>query len=124
MARVQITSGSLRIEAQLDDSPAASRIAQALPIQAVARTWGDEVYFDSGIALKADRTARQVLEVGEIAYWPPGKAICLFFGPTPASESDGKPQAASPVMPVGRILGQAEALRAIKDGDPIAINML
>ena len=124
MARIQINSGSLRIEAELDDSPAGARIVKALPIQAVANTWGDEVYFDSGVSLKADRSAREVMEVGEIAYWPPGKAICLFFGPTPVSGPDGKPRAASPVVPVGRVLGPPAALKSIRDGGQISITML
>ena len=64
--------------------------------------------------------AEQV-EVGEIGYWPPGKAVCFFFGATPASGADGKPRPASAVHPIGRILGDVAALREAQDGDRLRI---
>ena len=49
------------------------------------------------------------MEVGEIAYWRPGKALCIFFGRTPVS-NDERPKAASPVMPIGRVIAGLNSL--------------
>ena len=123
MARIAIHCGDVHIQAELNDSPCAGKILEALPIAARANTWGDEIYFDIGVSVKLTPAARELMDVGEIAYWPPGKAMCLFLGPTPVSESDGRPRAASPVVPIGRIVGEAGALRSVQDGDPISITM-
>lgn len=64
---------------------------------------GEEYYGSVGIDIPEDGTAREIMEVGEIAYWPPGRALCIFFGRTPAS-TDARPRAASPVMPIGRVI--------------------
>ena len=90
------------LEAELNDSDVAAKLADAMPITVRLSRWGDEYYGSCGFSVKEDSSARENMEIGEIALWPPGNAICLFFGPTPAS-TDGKPRAASPVIPVGRI---------------------
>jgi hypothetical protein len=121
MTRVEIKSGSVTVQAELNDSACAAKILDALPLTATASTWGDEIYFDIGVPFKLAQSARDRMEVGEIAYWPPGKALCLFFGPTPVSDADGKPRAASPVIPVGRILGSPQLLKSVQDGDQITV---
>ncbi len=50
-------------------------------------TWGDEIYFAIPVSLKEDGP-RATVEVGDLGYWPPGRAFCIFFGPTPASRGD------------------------------------
>lgn len=118
--RIRIKSGTLSVEAELNESSTAKMIWDALPIVGEVNTWGDEIYF--GIPVKAERApdARADVEVGELGYWPVGKAFCIFFGPTPAS-SGSKPRAASPVNIVGRVLGDATLFRQVRDGASITL---
>jgi hypothetical protein len=83
--------------------------------------WGDEYYGDCGLAIAIDDSARDILEVGEIAYWPPGSALCFFFGPTPAS-TDERPRAASEVVPLGRITSDATALKSFGSSVEVEIS--
>jgi hypothetical protein len=107
---VSITIQNQQFAAQLDDSPAAKHFLDALPMKLSMSRWGDEDYGDCGLVIPADSTARELMEVGEIAYWPPGSALCFFFGPTPAS-TDERPRAAFAVLPVGKFTGGVEALK-------------
>ncbi len=121
--RIRVTSGEVSVEAELNDNPTARAVWDALPIEARAMTWGDEVYF--GIPVKADLEpdARAEMAVGELGYWPPGNAFCIFFGPTPASSGDA-PVAASPVNILGCVIGDATVFRAMRGGDTIRIEAL
>jgi hypothetical protein len=103
------------LEAELNDSPTAQMIWEALPIVAQATTWGDEIYFGIPVQAEASTDARADVEVGELGYWPVGRAFCIFFGPTPASTGD-EPRAASPVNILGRVLGDATQLRRVRSG--------
>ena len=96
--------------AELNGSPAAEKLLQALPLKLRMSRWGEEFYGDCGLEIAADASARELAEIGEIAYWPPGSAVCFFFGPTPAS-TDERPRAASPVVPLGRFTGSVDALK-------------
>ena len=95
-------------------------ISKALPIKAKAHRWGKEVYFSTPVAVDLEKGA-EVVEEGAIGYWPPGRALCLFFGPTPASKNPKEIRPASAVTVVGRILADPEILDGVKDGDPIEI---
>jgi hypothetical protein len=97
-----IEAGGKTLRAELSDSPAARRVAAALPLAVTMSRWGDEYYGSAGLVIPEDSSARELMQVGEIAWWPPGKALCIFFGPTPAS-TDERPRAASGVLPIGRI---------------------
>jgi hypothetical protein len=113
MARkITINIGEKILEAELNDSSAGRKVSAALPISLSLSRWGDEYYGDCGISIPEDSSARELMEVGEIAYWPPGKAICLFFGPTPAS-TDARPRAASNVLPIGKITSGISALSSL-----------
>jgi uncharacterized protein len=108
-----------RIEGQdlageLDDTETARTLAARLPISIRMSRWGDEYYGSLGEALKPPkcRDARDEMSIGELAWWPPGNALCVFFGPTPASRGD-EPRAASPVVPVGRLTGDTSSLRKL-----------
>lgn len=92
--RIRIVTKAFATEAELDDSETARAIARALPIRARARRWGEEIYFQIDVDRPLSGDARETMEVGELAYWPPGKAFCIFFGPTPASRGS-EPRAAS-----------------------------
>jgi hypothetical protein len=105
---------SIKIEdqsfsAELNDSSAATLLLEALPLKVRMSRWGAEYYGDCGLSIPADASARELLEVGEIAYWPPGSALCFFFGPTPVS-TDERPRAASAVVPLGKFTGSVDAL--------------
>ena len=95
-------------------------IWNALPMEARANRWGEEVYFSTGVKI-GEEDSQEVVQVGEIGYWPPGKAFCIFFGRTPAS-TDDKPRAASPVNVFGKVIGDLSGLKKVRDGDQITIN--
>lgn len=117
---ITITVGDTVLEAELNDSATADAIWQALPIEAGAGMWGDEIYFAISVQASESPDAREVMEVGELAYWPPGNAFCIFYGPTPASQGE-RPCAASAVNPVGRIVGDATVLRGTTGGTSVRI---
>ena len=117
---IRITAGDVALAAELNDSPTAAAIVEALPIEASGSRWGEEIYFSIPVQEKAAPDARADMAVGELAYWPPGNAFCIFFGPTPASDGDA-PRAASAVNPIGLIAGDATALTAVPDGATVRI---
>ncbi len=120
MNKITITAGQVSLEAELNDSPTAQQIWDALPIIGAANTWGDEIYFKIPVTAPQASDARAEVEVGELGYWPVGRAFCIFFGPTPAS-TDDRPRAYSPVNIIGRVLGDATRFRAVADNAPIRL---
>ncbi|MEN3009403.1 MAG: cyclophilin-like fold protein [Candidatus Bipolaricaulaceae bacterium] len=111
------------VRAVLEEGRAPKTVAalrRALPLKATARRWGQEVYFATPVAVELEGGA-EVVEKGAIGYWPPGRALCFFFGPTPASRNPQEIRPASPVTVVGRILGDPAALDRVQDGDPIEV---
>ena len=116
---IRITAGAVSAEARLNDSKTAGAIWDALPIEAKGQTWGDEIYFDIGLSAPAEK-AREVVDVGDLAYWPPGQAFCIFFGPTPASRGD-ECRAASAVNVVGKIVGDARVFTKVRSGSRVTI---
>ena len=81
--------GDMALEGRFNDSATAASIAAACPLDIRLSRWGDEYYGDCGVVAGAEPEAREVMEIGEVAYWPPGRALCVFFGPTPASDRYG-----------------------------------
>ncbi len=118
--RIRIQAGDVEDRAVLNDGPTADEIWDALPIQAKVSRWGEEIYFSIPVQCPAEDSAREAMAVGEVAYWPPGAAFCIFFGPTPAS-SGSEPRAASPVNPVGTIKGDAIRFTRVPDGTSILL---
>lgn len=98
----------------------AQSIWDALPIEAKANRWGEEIYFEIPVKIREDNSQQDV-EIGDLAYWPPGNAFCIFFGRTPVSKGD-KPRAYSPVNVFGRIIGDAKVFKKVRHGDPIRIH--
>lgn len=115
MNQIQITAGSVQVKAELNDSPTAQQVWDVLPIEGRASTWGDEIYFQIPVTAREAPDARAQVEVGELAYWPVGRAFCIFFGPTPVS-TDDRPRAYSPVNVLGRVAGDPAALRTVSSG--------
>jgi hypothetical protein len=121
--RIVVEVGGLRVEAQLNDSLTAKAVWAALPVQAAARRWGDEVYFELPVHVDQAPDAREEMAVGELGFWPVGDAFCVFFGPTPVSKA-GEPRAYSPVNPFGAVVGDATLLRAAHEGDSVHVSRL
>jgi len=118
--KIVIKAGGNVFEAELDDSVTGKAIYGALPIRAKAQRWGGEIYFKIPVSCEIEEDSREVLEEGELGYWPPGTAFCIFFGPTPASGGD-EIRAASAVNIVGRMKGDLSGLWDVPDGADVCI---
>jgi len=106
--------------AELFDTDCAKAIYDILPIEANLNTWGDEFYFSIPLEYPLDETATLKVKAGDIGYWPPGKAMAIFFGPTPASV-DENPVPASEVNIIGRLLEDPAKLKKFKKFKKIKI---
>lgn len=118
--RVIIEAGDIKGEAILAESDAATAIWDSLPAESTCNTWGDEIYFDIVTSLPLDETAKEVVDTGDLGYWPQGTALCIFFGPTPASRGD-EIRAASAVNIVGRIVGDPTMFKGVFPGAKVTI---
>ena len=117
---ITIAAGDVTVAAELDESPTAHAVWDALPIDAAANVWGDEIYFEIPVDLQQAPDAREEVEVGTLAYWPMGSAFCIFFGPTPVSRGGG-PRAYSPVNVFGSITGDTAPLRGVPQGARVLV---
>ncbi len=115
MRKIAIEAGDIVLEAELRDCPTAEAVWDLLPLEASGIRWGDEFYFEIPLRMELEPDARSEMEVGDLAYWPAGRAFCIFFGPTPVSVDD-RPRAYSPVTPLGRVIGDAALLSGLPDG--------
>ena len=120
MKKLKMTFGKLVLEAELLDTPTAEAIYGALPFEASANTWGEEVYFSTPVSVGEEPGARAVMQPGDLAFWPPGNAIAIGFGPTPVSKA-GEIRLASPCNVWGRALGDVKQLKAVKSGSKILV---
>lgn len=109
---IEIKVGDVVLEAELNDSKTADQVWDALPIESDYNTWGDEIYFAIPVSAGPENGVETV-GLGDLAYWPPGKAFCIFYGKTPASQGD-EIRPASAVNPLGKIHGDVSALRTVK----------
>jgi uncharacterized protein len=120
--RIRITAGGVSALATLDDSPTARDVWAALPLDATAETWGDEIYFAIPVSVPDDG-AQATVALGDLGYWPPGHAFCIFFGPTPLSRgSEIRP--ASPVNVFGRVEGDPTVFRPVRAGSRIRVERM
>ena len=116
---IRITAGSVVVDAELNDTDTAGAIWEVLPIQANGNTWGDEIYFKISVENEVEN-GQEVVELGDLGYWPPGSAFCLFFGPTPASQGD-EIRPASEVTVIGKIKGDSTVLKSVPSGSSVLI---
>ena len=100
--KIEIIAENVKVEAELKDSPTAKKIISMLPIEALAQRWGGEIYFAIPVTAELESDSREVLEAGELGFWPTGNAFCIFFGPTPASQGN-EIRAASAVNIIGKM---------------------
>jgi uncharacterized protein len=120
--RIRITAGSITADALLDDSETATRVWQALPLAVAGETWGDEIYFSIPVKAKLEK-ALETVELGDLGYWPPGSAFCIFFGPTPMSRGN-EIRPASPVNVFGKIIGDPTVFKKVRAGTQVRVERL
>jgi uncharacterized protein len=118
--KVRISAGKVNLVAELRDTPTVQALAAALPFEASAQTWGEEVYFSTPVSAKLEPDARQVVEPGTVCFWTEGDALALPFGRTPIS-TDDKPKLANRCNVLGTIVGDAKALAGIRSGAKVRV---
>ena len=123
MVKINISVENLSFEAEMFDTPTASKILEVLPLESSANVWGDEIYFDIPLNIDLEPEAGADVEVGDLAYWPAGPAFCIFFGPTPVSTGD-QPRAYSPVNVFGRIIGDAKQFKSVSSGAIVTVTVV
>lgn len=118
---IVLIANDLRLEGVLNDSPTGRALAEVLPITGAAQLWGDEIYFPvPHVVADLDDSATPVVQIGDLGYWPTGKAFCIFFGLTPTSVP-GEIRPASPVNLVGRVYGDPCCLKLVPEGATVRI---
>ncbi len=120
--RIKITAAPVVMEAELNQSQTAQQIWDVLPLEARGSTWGDEIYFSIPVDAEAEN-AQEVVELGELAYWSPGTAFCIFFGPTPMSRG-AEIRPASPVNVFGKLIGEPRVFKQVSDGTVVKIEKI
>lgn len=119
MHKIRITAGEVTATAVLNDSQTAQAIWEALPITARANTWGEEIYFGIPVHLK-EENPQEVVELGDLGYWPPGHAFCIFFGRTPVSRGN-EIRPASAVNVIGKVEGDPKIFARVRDGEKVVL---
>lgn len=117
---IRIRAGEVSVTAALNGSTTADAVCDALPITGRVQTWGDEIYFPIPVDVAEAPDAAETVDKGAVAYWPPGSALCLFWGPTPMSRGD-EIRPASAVNVIGAIDGDPTVLAAVPEGTEIVI---
>ena len=120
LRKINITTKDLKVQAILNDSNAAQKIWNALPIEGIVNTWGDEIYFSITVNIPLE-DAKEVVSSGDLGYWPPGSAFCIFFGLTPVSQGN-EIRPASAVSVFGKVNGDARVFKEVKSGTKIMID--
>jgi hypothetical protein len=116
---ISIKAGAVQVQAQLNSTRTARALLRILPVKAKISTWGDEIYFDVPLNMEIEG-GREVVDMGDVAYWPDGPSLCLFFGRTPASRGS-EIRAASPVTVLGRIAGDPKVLKSVRAGAEVTM---
>jgi len=106
-------------DAVLYDTPAGQEIWNTLPIHSRGNVWGEEIYFSIGAKVKMEN-GREVVEEGDLGFWPPGSAFCIFYGLTPMSTPD-EIRPASAVEVVGKITDDFRVLKLLKSSPNVII---
>ena len=119
MPKIRITTGDVTATAILNDSQTARAIWEALPITARANTWGEEIYFGIPVHLQ-EENPQEIVALGDLGYWPPGHAFCIFFGRTPVSRGN-EIRPASPVNVFGKVEGDAKVFTRVRDGAKVVL---
>lgn len=119
MSDLVIESKDVSIELELNSTKTAERILKILPLQQTIRKWGKEMIIETPLNLPLENATKKI-EVGDVTYWPQGDSICIFFGPTPMSETE-KPVPASNVNVIGKVKSSIEKLEEIEEGVKVTL---
>ena len=122
MSQIKIEFENITIEADLNNSETANNIKKLLPISNTVNIWGDEIYFPVDIN-DGEIGAKETVELGDVGYWPPGNAFCLFFGLTPLSCGE-EIRPASPINIIGKIRGEINILKKVKSGEKVIVSLI
>ena len=122
MTQLEIIVGGQTFVAELNESASAQAVLAALPLRASGNVWGEEIYFDIPVKLPEAPDAVEEVPIGTLAYWPPGNAFCIFYGPTPVSRGQ-QPRAYSPVNVIGRMLDDVAPLRHVRSSTPVQVRL-
>ena len=117
--QIRIKAGSVIVVAELYNTKTAEAIWQALPFSSKVNTWGDEIYFRIPVKIGLE-SGQEIVDIGDLGYWPPGSAFCIFFGPTPASNKN-EIRAASAVDIFGKVVDDAKVFKSVKDGEKMTV---
>ena len=123
MKKCKITIDKIIFEVVLFNSPTANKIWNSLPISSNIKTWGKEIYFYTDVSANKEPNAKSIIELGEIAYWPTGKAIAIGFGKTPISQKD-EIRLADDCNIWGKTNFDLKKLENIAEGKPIKIEKI
>ena len=119
--KLRIDAAGVSFEVILKETPTAKALLAAVPFEARAQTWGEEVYFSTPVSVKLEADAKQIVEPGTVCFWTEGDAIALPWGRTPLS-SDSRPKLASRCNVLGRIEGNPRDLQKVRSGDRISVS--
>jgi len=119
--RIKVKVGAVEVYGELHETETADLIWNALPIESHISTWGDEIYFPIPLHVELEDSAQEVVELGDMGYWPPGNAFCIFFGTTPNSRGD-EIRPASPVNVFGKVIGDTKMLKTLKQGVSVRVD--
>jgi hypothetical protein len=120
--RITFESGvTVECEIRFDENPkTAEALMKALPFEARAELWGKEIYFEVPFKVGLEK-AKDIVDYGDVAYWPEGPALCFFFGPTLSSPNQNVIKPYSPVNVIGKILGDPKVLERVEEGEKIRV---
>lgn len=123
MARIRIAWSGGEVTADLRDSPTARQLLAALPCEATANTWGEEVYFELPVAASLEPDAREVVEPGTVCFWVQGSSLALPYGRTPASKG-AESRLVTPCNVLGKLDGDPRALKSVRQGAKIRVEAI
>ena len=121
--RIRISWDKGEVFGVLTDTPTANKLLEALPCSSSANTWGEEVYFSTPVGAVLEADAQQVVPPGTICFWVQGQSLAIPFGPTPISQGN-ECRLAAKVNLLGKLEGNPRALKSIRDGDKIRVEVV
>ncbi|MDA3891337.1 MAG: cyclophilin-like fold protein [Salinivirgaceae bacterium] len=122
--KIKITIADKIFNAELADTETGKAIYKNLPINSRVNVWGSELYFATNVSASIESDAKTVLNIGDLAFYPPMQAFCIFFGSTPVSSGEN-PEAAGPVNVFGHLINNnINDLQSLKDGSDVVVERL